>query len=263
MVIFPESGNVPSVPDCRQDGDTASFSVTVTGTDPSAPPTYQWSFKAPGGAGNNPNVNFTDPTSASTKTDGHWFAYPNQECPDAPLTSTYEIRVDVTIPNRKPKNKKSKLTINLPNVAGRTGNPVFFGGPDVTFDDKRKLYFVSGPGTMTRLIAPPEILVLPTSQFYDKTVAHENQHVLQYTIGLNSDLYTVAGIMAVLSPLTDSTAAGLKSKIDTAAQAYLDSQNALAKSRRDAAEIDAYNVSDPILPRYAYQRCGATHFLNP
>ena len=246
-----------------QDGDTASFSVSVTGTDPNDPPTYQWSFSAPKSAGNNPNVNFTDPTSASTKTDGHWFAYPNETCPSAPASSAYDIRVSVMIPNSAPKNKKSKLTINLPMVGGSTSNALLSGIPDFSFDSTRMVYFVSGPGTLARATPPVTIFLAPASQFYNKSAQHENVHVQQYLTGMLSDLYTVSGLMAVLSPLTDPTSDGLTSKYLAATTAYLKSQKALLVARTDAVEIEAYNVSDVIAPRYFYQRCGVTHFPLP
>jgi len=246
-----------------RDGDTASFSVSVTGTDPNDPPTYQWSFSAPKSAGNKPNVDFTNPTGANTNTDGHWFAYPNEECPSAPSASTYEIKVSVIIPNSKPKTKKSKLIINLPEPGGVTSNLLLSGGPEISFDSTRMLYFISGSGTLARNAPPVTIKVAPSSQFYNKLLQHENVHVQQYLTGMLSDLYTVPGLMAVLSPLTDSTYDGLLSKVAAAFTGYIKSQNVLLQQRHDAGEIEAYNLSDIFSPRYFYQRCGVTHFPLP
>jgi hypothetical protein len=167
------------------------------------------------------------------------------------------------IPNSAPRNKKSKLTINLPEVGGVTSNLLLSGTPDFSFDSTRMLYFVSGPSTIARAAPPVTINLAPSSQFYKKLLQHENVHVQQYLTGMLSDLYTVSGLMAVLSPLTDSTSAGLTSKYVATTTAYLKSQKALLVARHDAAEIEAYNVSDPISPQYFYQRCGVTHFPLP
>ena len=93
------------------------------------------------------------------------------------------------------------------------------------------------------------------SQFYNRTVIHENRHVFQYVSGMNSDLFTVADLMTHLSPLTDATQAGLSAKIAQAFADWYNGQLIWVGIRRDAAEQDAHSISDPIAPRYAYQLC--------
>ena len=93
------------------------------------------------------------------------------------------------------------------------------------------------------------------SQFHNKTVVHENRHVQQYQTGMNSDLFTVASLMAQISQLTDATSAGLTAKIVQEFNNWHAGQLALVQIRRAAAEQDAHSVSDPILPQYAYQLC--------
>jgi hypothetical protein len=62
--------------------------------------------------------------------------------------------------------------------------------------------------------------------------------------------------MSQLMPLTDATEAGLLTKINNAAMAWDSSQGSTYQSRLSSAEKDAYNVSDPIAPKYLYQNCG-------
>jgi hypothetical protein len=68
---------IMNVPASAFDGDTVSFNATIENGTASA---YLWSFDAPGGAGNNPQVNFTAPTSNTTMANAHWFAKPNGAC---------------------------------------------------------------------------------------------------------------------------------------------------------------------------------------
>ena len=101
----------------------------------------------------------------------------------------------------------------------------------------------------------PSINVPINSQFYNKTVVHENRHVQQYVSGLYSDLFLVSSLMTDLSPLTDATQAGLTAKIAAAFNNWYDGQATWITIRRSAAESDAHSVSDPVSPMYAYQLC--------
>ncbi len=114
---------------------------------------------------------------------------------------------------------------------------------------------VINAGTITRNTPVVTIFVPINSQFRNKVVIHENRHVQQYVSGMNSDLFTVASLMSRLSPLTDSTQAGLQAKIAQAFKEWDEGQLVLVRIRRSAMEQDAHSVSDPISPQYAYQRC--------
>ena len=78
----------------------------------------------------------------------------------------------------------------------------------------------------------------------------------QYATGSASDLFTVSGLMAVLSPLTDSTQAGLVAQINQATLNYYADQNNQVAARKSQLEKEAYDVSDAIAPQYVYQNCG-------
>jgi hypothetical protein len=245
------------------DGGSADFSVTVTG---GTAQSYQWSFEAPSGAGNNPNVQFGSPGSASTSATCHWFANPNQECATEPpkvdashpyYNAVYDIKCTVTFSDGKSKTKGTKLTVNAWwNPAGATSNAKVDGNLQIGFDAQRNLWYVVGPGSLART-APGVTINIPTSsQFNDKTRVHENKHVEQWKTGLFSDLLTVNGLMQVLSPLTDPTQSGLAAKVIAAKTNWEDSQEAIYRSRLNQAEREAFVVSDPVSPKFAYQRCG-------
>jgi hypothetical protein len=242
-----------------KDGETASLSVTVNGDTPSA---YQWGFTAPRGAANSPQVNFSAATSDSTSvTAAHWFAYPDDPCPppvgNANFNAPYTISCVVTLSNGKKKTLKTTLTVNASwNPAGETPNPSFTGYPAIAFDSSNNLFYVQSAGNVTRNTPVPTINPASTSQFYDKTLQHENKHVQQYVSGSASDLYTVSGLMAVLSPLTDSTQAGLEAQINQNTLNYYASQGNILNARRSQLEKEAYAVSDSIAPKYLYQNCG-------
>jgi hypothetical protein len=236
------------------DGSTTpSFTVTTTG--PDTPTSYAWSFTAPSGAGNSPNVNFSSNNQASTTTNAHWFALPNGAC-TASASAVYAIIATVTFPNLQVA-PQTTLTVMLLATAGLEPKPYVLGYPAIG-QNAQSVWVVTGPGTLSRSVQSPIIYYASTSQFYNKTVAHENEHVKQWTSGMNSDLYLVSSLMAALSPLTSTTQAGLKAQIsNTWNQSWLPSQNSIYQSRLPAAEADAYSVSDPIAPQYYYQStCG-------
>ncbi len=87
------------------------------------------------------------------------------------------------------------------------------------------------------------IYVPATSQFYNKTVTHENEHVAQWQSGVFSDFLTVGGLMAVLYPLTDATQNGLITKISNASNAWFANQQTIYNNRLPTAEKAAYYIS--------------------
>jgi hypothetical protein len=73
---------------------------------------------------------------------------------------------------------------------------------------------------------------------------------------MNVDLFQINDLMTHLSPLTDATQNGLQTKIDNAFVSWYNGQVAIMNNRRNAAEKDAYDVSDLLAPKYLYQNCG-------
>jgi len=256
-----------SGPQNVQDGSflDPSFSLTAQGGNPTS---YQWSWSAPPGVGNNPLVTFTPSNQSSTVTNRHWFANPNVACPSPPSVSVppvstdsyynavYTITGQANFSGGLSANDSTTLTVNaFWNPAGTVAPPVISGGPTLQFNPSTNLWFVLNSGNMVRNTPVMTIHVPSGSQFHNKTVVHENRHVQQYQTGMNSDLFTVASLMAQISQLTDATSAGLTAKIVQEFNNWHAGQLALVQIRRAAAEQDAHSVSDPILPQYAYQLC--------
>ena len=232
------------------DGLTATFSVTPHGATPTS---IAWSFTYPQGAGNNPNVTFNPSNSQSTTTNGHWFAYPDTTCASGGLgfTSVYTIKSTVTFPGTT-KIPSTTLTVSLLQIAGDTVRPTVVGDPAI-FNQSQDVWVVNGAGSLTRTV-PAVIIYFPTSsQFYNKTLAHENKHVQQWTSGMVADLYLVSNLMTQLYPLTDSTESGLRAQISTAKNNWLAGQDGIWQTRSPAMEAEAYAAADPIAPQYAYQ----------
>src|SRR5262249_28639897 len=249
-----------SSPQSVKDGGSATFSRAVTG----GAVAYQWSFKAPSGAVNNPAVTFSAPTEASTNAQGRWFALPDKECAptgdstDPYWNSVYTIVCTVTFADQHQQKAQTTLTVNAYwNPAGATGTPSISGGLTIGPDASRNLWVVVDAGTLARNLPTPTIFVPSSSQFYEKVVVHENKHVEQWKSGMLSDLYTISSLMAILNPITDSTQEGLSKKLGIASVAWIHQQDRQFQRRLQAAEKEAHQVSDPIAPRYCYQYCGS------
>jgi hypothetical protein len=258
----PESGERAFITESQsiKDGDSASFSVSVSGGSPIA---YQWSFKAPSAAGNSPGIAFATPTQASTSVYTHWYALPDKACApsgdgsDPYWNSIYTIVCTVTFADQRQQKAQTTLTVNAYwNPAGATGTPNILGGPTIGHDVVRNLWVVIDAGTLRRNLPTPVIYVPTTSQFYAKVTAHENKHVEQWKTGMLADLYSIDSLMTVLAPLTDATQQGLSKKLGAASITWVQQQDREFQRRLRAAEKEAHQVSDPIAPQYCYQYCG-------
>ena len=136
-------------------------------------------------------------------------------------------------------------------LAAATEGASITGGPTTGFDTSRNLWVVVNKGTMTRSPAVAHVHIPDTSQFYEKAVAHENQHVANYNPGgVFGDLYIVNDLFSRLAALTDSTKQGLSNKIAQAVGNWDAEQRTIFNSRRRADEQAAYAASDPVGPQY-------------
>jgi hypothetical protein len=244
-----------------KDGNTAQFSLTIeNGTALS----YAWLAKWPSGAGNSPRATFDPASGSPTTVTAKWFAFPNQPCPppnaspaDPYYNAKYTIKCAVTFSGGKKTTAESNLTVDAYwNPAGSVAPTEITGGPEHGFDNTRRLWVVTGPGTLARVTHQAVINVPASSQFYNKVRTHEEKHVEQWATGMLSDLLQIPDLMAQLSPLTDATEAGLLAKINATAQTWFDSQRDIYRNRLPAAEKEAYAVSDSLSPQYIYQNCG-------
>ena len=235
------------------DGETVSFSVTVVGANPS---TYLWTFEAPSGAGNNPQVNYSNPTSATTTAKAHWFAKPDTPCPS--FDSRYTIKVRVTFQNISPKTKEKYFTVSVDRNWGGAVDPPSTLAPagtlEVAFNNETGLWAVIGRGTLERVPSPIVMRTPLTSQFYDKTYRHEEIHVGQYATGIFSDLYLIENVMPRLLQLSDPNRQVLEQRAFQTVEDWRTEQNVILRERLRRAEREAYTVSDPIAPSYLFQR---------
>lgn len=254
-----------NAPSTAKDGDTVQFSVSnfQNGT----PTAYEWTFTSPSGAGNNPQVNFTQPTMATTAVTAHWFASPDQPCASIPpdpssshpyYNSTYKIKVKVTFSNGSNRTKEANFTVNAwwspagqvdPNKAGISGVPLQVVNNGV--------WSVGGLGSLTRVRPPKEIFVSTTSQFYNKTNVHETEHFEHWDTGnLLGHLFIVADYYSRIQNFTASSQRALINQLGAELVVYLNEEGVKYGRLRAESERRAYVKSDPISPKYAYQNCG-------
>ena len=244
------------------DGDQGSFAVTVTSATPTS---YKWNFSvADPSAGNNPNVVFSAPTAAQTKTDGHWYALPNNECPyaDQPgapqRNAVYQVNATVGFQDgNTPVSHTTTLSVNFIWFAtARTDQASIAGLPDMTADDQGT-WHITGMGTMTRVLPVPNIFVGPSSQFYTKTVKHEQVHVDQWGPGrVVGDLYIPTELFNQVKDFIGTSQADLNAQYNRALDAYSVAQVDIFASRKKPIEHESFVVSDPIPPKYMVQNCG-------
>jgi hypothetical protein len=238
------------------DGGTGYFYVTL---EAGSPTLYSWSYGYEPSSGNYPNVDFSDPWSSSTLTDGHWYASPDDAC-SAGRQAQYSItaRVEFDHPLLTLYDTTS-LNVVLPVIGGATYAPSLIehisrGLDGGVWKVLPETYFVRPD--------PPVLKAFTSqSQFYEKVVAHENVHVDQYTPGgdyhLYEDLYSATAARNEIIGLTATTLEALDDKIVEAYNKWLEGQDTLDNSRSATAEAQAFAVSDGMAPQYKYQsQCG-------
>lgn len=258
---------VISVPSTAEDGSQVSFSANLYGAHAE---NFSWSFEAPSGAVNSPQVNFnvTSPSSNSSAASApaHWFANPNQACPPNPTphpahpyyNSTYTIKVTATYAQGEVQ-EQAPLTVNAYwKPAGKVDEPEITGTVNAV-QNPANHWTLTGHN-LTRVTQSAIVNVPMSSQFYSKTVAHENVHVPQYHTGqLLGSYFTVTGFWAYVTSLnlSDSTHAGLMAKVNLAKTNYYlaEANRMISSGDLYSAELAAYAVSDPIAPMFAYQLC--------
>lgn len=125
--------------------------------------------------------------------------------------------------------------------------------------DSAGVWHVTGKGTLSRQVpTTATIFVIPTGQFYNKTVQHEQVHISQWIEGpghLFGDLIIVDDFYSQIQGLTGSSQTDLINKLASALQTYETAQSAIYTQRIPQAEQEAHAVSDPIAPQYIYQLC--------
>lgn len=233
--------------------------LTVVTTDPT-PQSIAWSYTAPSGAGNNPQVTFSPANQAQTTTNGHWFALPNRECPNVTADAQYTIITTATFTGNVVRTAQTTLTIDAvwtpagqvdPNQARVTGVPAM--GQDIA-----GVWRITGMGTLARQI-PTKVVFVPTSsQFYNKANQHEQEHLNHWQTGhpLFGSVHQPADFYNQIQNFTDSTQQGLLNQVIAQFQIYTAQQDMIVNQGLNQSEVLAFQVSDPITPKYVYQNCG-------
>jgi hypothetical protein len=236
------------------DSETFEAVVTPSGLSGLA---YQWTWESPSGAGNNPSVNFSNPTDFQTRVlNSHWYALPNDIC-DAELASDYTITCTVSPNGQELCVASATLSVRLRTQAGETTPPSIQGFPNIAFDPSNNVYKVSGVGSLTRTLANVQILLDANSEFRTKAEAHENQHKQDYDNGFRGhEFYTVAEFFDQIDDLTDPSQTNLVAKIQAKANQYRQNEDQDILSVFDCLEVSAYQASDPVAPQYKYHNCG-------
>jgi hypothetical protein len=116
---------------------------------------------------------------------------------------------------------------------------------------------VTGVGTLTRVVPTSATINVPsTSQFYNKTVQHEQVHLNHWQLGpghLFGDLFIVNDFFNQIRNLTGDGELDLLVKIRNVKISYLNAQAQAFQARYAQDESEAYAVSDAIAPLYLYQ----------
>jgi hypothetical protein len=271
LTNFPATGPVNvddftiTGPQTINDGGTSSFSATVT-PNSAAVTSYQWSYTISGQGGNSPKVTFSNPTGAQTNTDGHWFAQPDGPC-SASRVATYFINAEIKFADGGDITHDSGLNVSVPwNPAGTTdGRQSTITGMPTIAQRADGTWFVKDKNGLARKVptslADPffvTISVPPSSQFYSKTIQHEQIHVNQFIAGpghLYGDLWDPQVFFGRISGFTASTQANLTTMINTDRLNYNTLEIGIYNQRLSQAETEAHAVSDPIAPQYIYQTC--------
>jgi hypothetical protein len=237
-----------------KDGETANFNVTSQGGTATA---YLWTFEAPSGSGNNPNVPFSSTTVQNPTAKAHWFARPDTEC-TAPCTSQYKIKCKVSYSGGS-TTKETTLTVDGcwnpagqvdPNTARVTGAPHM--GPDAN-----GVWRVTGMGNLARQVPAKEVFVPNSSQFFAKTDAHEQEHLDHWSPGkLFGNVHQPADFFARIQNFTGVSQQDLLNKIIAELGVYTNEQDTFVAANRIQSEKLAHAISDLINPKYLYQNCG-------
>jgi hypothetical protein len=148
------------------------------------------------------------------------------------------------------------LTVNfIWFTLARTGEADVTGVPAMA-GDAQGVWHITGIGNMVRVLPIPNVLVTPTSQFFNKVLQHEQVHVNQWQPGgLVGDLYIPADLLSQVSGFTGTSQIDLTNKYNTALQNYRAAEDVIFGMRNKQLEHQAYLTSDPIPPQFMVQNC--------
>jgi len=239
--------------------NSGQFSVTVQPAGLTVD-SYTWSWQAPTGAGNNPQVAFGTGNQQNTiVNNAHWFASPDNRLKSVTgWDCEYTINCTVVINGvQYVDSTPPTWRVYLPDPPAETAVPRIDGMVSIGQFVSTGEWYVCGMGTLVRT-APVVYPHIPsTSQFYNKVVTiHEARHVEQLTTGVSGTtvhtlwdptvLYNVS-----LSTMTSTVSeADLRNQVLTAILDYNDFDNIQLNAQRQMLEHDAFTQSNAVPPDY-------------
>ena len=250
------------------DGESVDFEVL--GAESATAFSWGWEIPSELGSnpdvGNNPEVVFSPADSRETTIDNaKWYAYPNRDCPSdagpaADKSSVYTITCDMTFPDGRSFTASSTLTVNVPWVFAGFIEIGFSGSPTIEQDSETQLWKVTGLGNIQRSFRSKNSFPA-SSQFHEKVQKHEEVLYNQFTRGrAGSYYYTLNDLWEKhLRNLTANNRSDLEILVQWAVDDFIDAENERLRPLLPQLEIAAYAISDPISPRYLYQRCNRFH----
>lgn len=236
----------------------------VVGNEPPSGITYAWDFLestlVPAETYNSPAIPFTDATQKLTDLSGlpRWFERDGNRLMTAVNdTCSYSVYCRVSYKSGIQDSPISPWEVYLPRTMGRTPWYGIRGFPRVesymagTETRYRFLDIGIDPNTMMRVpVSVPDYFILTTSQFYAKTVVHENKHVEQTT---RPEFTSFIDPWNVLVSIIDTDTDDLTtlSPILAAAKADANAAHRAYKESRDPTlEEEAYTADKAVIPHF-------------
>ncbi len=144
---------------------------------------YSWTAEWPAGVGHEPGVNFMNSSDQETQVEkAQWFAEPDSQwLTDTGTSCVYDIFVTIAVGDLDCKSDPHKWTVEV-EYSAICYWPEFKNVNTIAVEEINGTFVVTGQGDFHR--SEPEIDMLDTpetSDFYDKFLAHEEEHYDQWT----------------------------------------------------------------------------------
>jgi hypothetical protein len=255
--IFSVYVSITPYRDLVKDGENIEYKVFIIPATISAS-SVQWSWEPKDTpAGNSPSVNFSPDNLQQKVTvdNAKWYAFPDSPC-GSKSESVYKFKA-TTVLDEDIFEPSAEMVVFVPDTGGITTPPYIIGEPSTASldDGKKTTWFIYEKNTLNRQIGSISMKLPSTSQFYNKTYAHENKHRTQQISGLAKDIWTVNGLWKLIEKLNAPTLEELKIKYIRACNDFNEQEDKKWKKGKYAREKEAYEVGDQISPFYLYQSC--------
>ena len=236
----------------------ATFTLVV-GNEPPSGITYAWDFLestlVPGVDYNSPAIPFTDATQKSTSLSGlpRWFARNGSRLLSVDNSScNYGVFCRVSYKSGVQDSPTSPWEVFVPEPMGTTPFPICTGVPSAEqYPNGTELrYRVTGIGSLNRPAAISTINVSTTSQFYSKTVVHENKHIEQAARATYTDINGEWTIYLQVVDLDMNDPAAFSAAINDARNNANVVHNLLVQANLNIIEAEAYTADNAELPHF-------------